>query len=74
MLVGASDTRGTIVDENGLDLPALIALKEGRALHDYPCGRKLGVDAVIDIPCEIWIPAARPDVILARPCGVVARS
>jgi glutamate dehydrogenase (NAD(P)+) len=65
MLVGASDTRGTIVDENGLDLAALIALKEGRALHDYPCGCKLGVDAVIDIPCEIWIPAARPDVIHA---------
>jgi glutamate dehydrogenase (NAD(P)+) len=66
VLVGASDTRGTIVDENGLDLPALIALKdEGRALHDYPCGRKLAPDAVIDIPCEIWIPAARPDVIHA---------
>jgi glutamate dehydrogenase (NAD(P)+) len=66
VLVGASDTRGTIVDENGLDLPALIALKdEGRALHAYPCGRKLAPDAVIDIPCEIWIPAARPDVIHA---------
>jgi glutamate dehydrogenase (NAD(P)+) len=66
VLVGASDTRGTIVDENGLDLPALIALKdEGRALHDYPCGCKLAPDAVIDIPCEIWIPAARPDVIHA---------
>jgi glutamate dehydrogenase (NAD(P)+) len=26
---------------------------------DYPCGRKLAPDAVIDIPCEIWIPAER---------------
>lgn len=52
-------------------MPALIALKaEGRALHDYPCGRKLGADAVIDVPCEIWIRAARPDVIHA---GNVAR-
>jgi glutamate dehydrogenase (NAD(P)+) len=66
VLVAASDTRGTIVDENGLDLSALIALKaEGGALYDYPRGRKLGADAVIDIPCEIWIPAARPDVIHA---------
>jgi hypothetical protein len=57
VLIGASDTRGTIVDENGLDLAALIALKaEGRALHDYPRGRKLAADAVIDIPCEIRIP------------------
>ena len=67
VLVAASDTRGTIVNEDGLDLPALLALKaEGRALNDYPCGRKLGADAVIDVPCEIWIPAARPDVIHAR--------
>jgi glutamate dehydrogenase (NAD(P)+) len=71
VLVAASDTCGTIVDEDGLDLPALMALKdEGRALHDYPSGRKLGTDAVIDVPCEIWIPAARPDVIHA---GNVAR-
>jgi glutamate dehydrogenase (NAD(P)+) len=64
VLVAASDSRGTIADEQGLDLAALIELKaEGRALHDHPRGRKLGADAVIDIPCDIWIPAARPDVI-----------
>lgn len=64
VLVAASDTRGTVVNEDGLDLPALLAVKaEGRALNDYPCGRKLGVEAVIDVPCEIWIPAAPPDVI-----------
>ena len=53
-------------EDGGLDLAALAALKaEGRALHDHPRGRKLGMDAVIDIPCDIWIPAARPDVIHA---------
>ena len=71
VLVGASDSRGTVADENGLDVTALIALKEeGQPLRDHPYGRKLGQDAVIDIPCEIWIPAARPDVIHA---GNVAR-
>jgi len=39
-------------------------------LRDHPRGRKLDGDAVIDIPCDIWIPAARPDVIHA---GNVAR-
>jgi glutamate dehydrogenase/leucine dehydrogenase len=64
VLVAASDTSGTIADEDGLDLAALVALKaEGRALQDHPRGRKLSMDAVIDIPCDIWIPAARPDVI-----------
>jgi glutamate dehydrogenase (NAD(P)+) len=34
-------------------------------LHDHPRDRKLGMDAVIDIPCDSWILAARPDVIHA---------
>ncbi|HUZ75398.1 MAG TPA: Glu/Leu/Phe/Val dehydrogenase dimerization domain-containing protein [Stellaceae bacterium] len=64
ILVGASDTHGTIADDNGLDIAALIALKAaGRPLSDYSKGRKLAPDAVIDLPCEIWIPAARPDVL-----------
>jgi glutamate dehydrogenase (NAD(P)+) len=64
VIVAASDSGGTIADENGVDLPALVALKsQGRSVHDCSRGRKLSVDAVIDIPCEIWIPAARPDVI-----------
>jgi glutamate dehydrogenase (NAD(P)+) len=66
LLVAASDTSGTIADEDGLDLASLVALKaEGRALHDHPRGRKLGMNAAIDTPCDIWIPAARPDVIHA---------
>jgi len=52
-------------------VPALIALKEkGQPLRAHSRGRKLGQDAIIDIPCDIWIPAARPDVINA---GNVAR-
>jgi len=71
VLVAASDTHGTIADQDGLDLAALLALKaEGRALIDHPRVRKLGMDAVIDVPCDIWIPAARPNVIHA---GNVAR-
>ncbi len=66
VLIGASDTHGTLVDEGGLDIGALIALKDaGRPLRDHPRGRKLDSDAVIDVPCDIWIPAARPDVIHA---------
>lgn len=71
VLVAASDTHGTIADASGLDIAALIALKiAGGVLHDHPRGRKLDSDAVIDIPCDIWIPAARPDVLHA---GNVAR-
>lgn len=29
----------------------------------YPGGEKLDRDAIVGVPCEIWIPAARPDVL-----------
>jgi glutamate dehydrogenase (NAD(P)+) len=67
ILVGASDTGGTLADPDGLDVTALIALKDaGHPLHDHPRGTKLGPDAILDIGCDIWIPAARPDVIRAE--------
>jgi glutamate dehydrogenase/leucine dehydrogenase len=66
ILVGASDSQGTLADPAGLDVTALVALKNaGQPLHHHAKGQKLAVDAVIDIPCDIWIPAARPDVLHA---------
>ena len=63
-LVAASDSHGTIVNPKGIDVERLTALKDaGKNVSDYPDGEKLAVDAVIDVECEIWIPAARPDVI-----------
>ncbi len=70
VLVGASDTGGTIAEPAGLDIAALIALKDaGRPLHEHPKGRKLDTESIIDIDCDIWIPAARPDVIRADNVG-----
>jgi glutamate dehydrogenase (NAD(P)+) len=64
VLVAASDTRGTVVDERGLDVGALASLKaERKSVCDYATGRKLDRDAVVGVDCDIWIPAARPDVI-----------
>jgi glutamate dehydrogenase/leucine dehydrogenase len=64
VLVAASDTRGTLADPGGLNVGALIALKEaGRPLRDHDKGAKPAADAILDIDCDIWIPAARPDVV-----------
>jgi glutamate dehydrogenase (NAD(P)+) len=64
VLVAASDSRGTIANPKGIDVARLIALKDsGKSVTDYPDGQKFDADAVTDIECEIWIPAARPDVI-----------
>lgn len=70
VLVAASDSRGTVADPAGLDPAALAALKaEGRPLTDLPRGAKDGPGAIVDAPCDIWIPAARPDVIDAGNVG-----
>jgi glutamate dehydrogenase (NAD(P)+) len=63
-LIAASDTLGTLHDPDGIDVARLIELKKaGKPLRDYPTGEKLDRDAVIDVACDIWIPAARPDVV-----------
>ena len=63
-LIAASDTHGTLHDSGGIDVAQLIDLKNtGHSVCDYPTGEKLDRDAVIDVACDIWIPAARPDVV-----------
>lgn len=67
VLVAASDSAGTIADPSGLDVGALSALKlAGAVLRDHGRGRKCAPDAILSVACDIWIPAARPDVIGAE--------
>ena len=64
VLVGAADSKGVIHNPEGLDISALIELKQaGKSVTDYAQGEVLDSDAVIGIACDIWIPAARPDVV-----------
>ena len=66
VLVAAADSAATIHDPNGLDIEALAAWKDaGKSLADYGRGEKLGRDAIVEIACDVWIPAARPDVLNA---------
>jgi glutamate dehydrogenase (NAD(P)+) len=64
ILVGAADSQGSVYDPDGLDVNKLIRLKEaGKSVVDYPDGEKLDRDAIVGFECDIWIPAARPDVV-----------
>ena len=69
ILVAASDSRGTVSCADGLDAARLIAIKEaGGSVIDYEPNSGITTgppDTIIDTPCDIWIPAARPDVIHA---------
>ena len=67
ILVAASDSRGTLYDPSGIAVEPLIAAKsEGCGVTDAANGRKLGRDDIIGLECDIWIPAARPDVLTAE--------
>jgi glutamate dehydrogenase (NAD(P)+) len=62
--VAVADSAGAIHNPDGLDVSELLRLKaEGRSVTDYADAKKLERDAVIDVECDIWIPAARPDVV-----------
>jgi glutamate dehydrogenase (NAD(P)+) len=64
ILVGAADSEGSVYDPDGLDVNKLIRVKDaGKSVVDYPAGQKFDRDAIVGFDCDIWIPAARPDVI-----------
>ena len=64
VLVAASDSRGAIHDPAGLDVAALVAEKRaGRSVAEHGKGRRIDGEMLVDVECEVWIPAARPDVL-----------
>jgi glutamate dehydrogenase (NAD(P)+) len=70
VLVAASDSSGTLIDARGLDVGELIQLKaEGRSVLDHRSGQRADREAILDVDCDVWIPAARPDVITAENVG-----
>ena len=64
VLVGVNDSQGTIYNPQGLNVEELIAWKEaGKSLVNYPFGTILDRDRIVYLDSDIWIPAARPDVV-----------
>ncbi|OFZ72189.1 MAG: glutamate dehydrogenase [Betaproteobacteria bacterium RBG_16_64_9] len=72
VLVAACDSKAALYDPGGIDVAALTALKDsGGNLGDFPRGRKLERDALIGIECDVFIPAARPDVVREENAGAL---
>lgn len=64
MLVAVADSSGAVHNPDGLDVNRLLELKQGgSSVVRYEDAVILERDAVIDVACDIWIPAARPDVV-----------
>ena len=64
LLVAVADSHGAIHNPDGLNVKDLLELKQdGKCVTDYLDATKMGRDDVIEVGCDIWIPAARPDVV-----------
>jgi glutamate dehydrogenase (NAD(P)+) len=73
VMVGAADSRGAIENQDGLDVEALVALKhDGASVAEYGGGKRLPTQQVVEIDCDVLIPAARPDVIDSDNVGRVS--
>jgi len=70
VLVGVADSKGTIWNADGIDVEELARIKrKGNSATSLESGEKLGRDDIVGIDCDIWIPAARPDVLNNKNLG-----
>ncbi|HEU0223524.1 MAG TPA: Glu/Leu/Phe/Val dehydrogenase [Paracoccaceae bacterium] len=64
IIVAVSDSHGAVRNEAGLDLDALARLPaEGRSVAELASGETMARERLIEVACDIWIPAAGPDTI-----------
>ncbi len=63
ILVGAADSGGGVVDPQGLDVEGLVRAAASGTVANHPEGELIERDAIIGVECDIWIPAARPNVL-----------
>lgn len=66
-IVGVSDVTGAIVNEGGLDIPALSDhVQATGGVAGFPLGDPIPADEVLELPCELLVPAALGGVIDAE--------
>ena len=71
-VIAVSDLSGGIVNDDGLDVPALYAwVDEYDSLADYPHGRHLTNAELLELPCDILTLAAREDQLTEENAGRV---
>ncbi|MEO6889075.1 MAG: Glu/Leu/Phe/Val dehydrogenase [Ktedonobacteraceae bacterium] len=65
-VVAVSDTRGGIYNEAGLDPAAVLRHKQERgSVMGFPNAQQMSLQDVLEVPCDILVPAATEGVITA---------
>ena len=64
IIVAVADTSGAIHNPEGIDLGKLTAIKkQKKGVTEYGRAKTISRDELIGVECDVWIPAARPDII-----------
>ena len=59
ILIATSDSHGAIYDDSGLDIVQIVKLKsEKKALTEYSGAKQITNAELLELPCDILIPAA----------------
>jgi len=69
-VVAVQDHAGTVYQESGLDIPALIEhVKRSGSVRDFPGAEAIALDSFWDVECEILVPAALEQQITEANAG-----
>jgi glutamate dehydrogenase (NAD(P)+) len=72
-VIAVSDIQGATWNPEGLDIAALLAHKQGRTpVAGFPGGRSMPRDDIVGFDCDIFIPAAQPDVVTTENVGKIS--
>lgn len=66
-VIAVSDTKGAIMNEAGLDIPALLKYKKEKgSVAGFPGSRAVSSEELLEIPCDLLIPSALENQITAK--------
>jgi glutamate dehydrogenase (NAD(P)+) len=65
-VVGVSDVTGGLYNPEGIDIPALLAhVRQTKSIQGFGPGEVISNERLLELPCDVLIPAALGDVITA---------
>jgi len=67
VLVAISDVEGAVADPAGIDVDALARwVEDNRSVAGFPAASEIERDTLLEVPCDVLIPAAREGQITAE--------
>jgi glutamate dehydrogenase (NAD(P)+) len=79
-VLAVSDIRGAIANSHGLDIPAVMQwVAEHQYLEGFPEAEAVDGAAMLELPCDVLVPAAREEQITGRnasalQCGLIVEA